>query len=201
MSERPQLWVLAGGNGAGKSTFYRERLQPLGIGFVNADLIAREIDPAMPAAASYAAAQEAMRRVAERIEARIPFAYETVASHPSKLDLMRRAADAGFEITLVYLHLADPGLNVARVAQRVAGGGHDVAADKIRSRLPRTLAHMSEAARLVDRTWLLDNSDARAPFALVAEGRPGAFTAHVTPLPTWAGRILAGDTTTDGSHP
>ncbi|MFW6730679.1 MAG: hypothetical protein ACODUE_02930 [Synechococcus sp.] len=41
MSERPQLWMLVGGNGAGKSTFYRLMLQPLGLPFVNADLLAR----------------------------------------------------------------------------------------------------------------------------------------------------------------
>ena len=56
MSKTKQLWLLAGGNGAGKSTFYRTQLQPLGMPFVNADNIAREVFPDHPEAHSYEAA-------------------------------------------------------------------------------------------------------------------------------------------------
>lgn len=52
-----QLWVLTGGNGAGKSTFYRTRLAPLGMPFINADMIAKELFPDSPEAQSYLAAQ------------------------------------------------------------------------------------------------------------------------------------------------
>ena len=62
-----QLWVLAGGNGAGKSTFYREALKPLGIPFINADQIAREIYPDDPEANSYNAAKIAEHMRAEQL--------------------------------------------------------------------------------------------------------------------------------------
>ena len=56
MSAEKQLWVLVGGNGAGKSTFYRLYLQPLGLPFVNADLLAQIAYPEAPEQSSYEAA-------------------------------------------------------------------------------------------------------------------------------------------------
>ena len=52
---KKQLWMLVGGNGAGKSTFYQQALQPLGIPFINADVIAKELFPDAPEAHSYEA--------------------------------------------------------------------------------------------------------------------------------------------------
>lgn len=57
MPDRKQLWLLVGGNGSGKSTFYRLYLQPRHLPFVNADVIARELFPDAPEAHSYEAAR------------------------------------------------------------------------------------------------------------------------------------------------
>ena len=182
--------MLAGGNGAGKSTFHRLFLQPLGVAFVNADMIARELDPVSPALASYEAAQVAMRRFGEFVRSGKPFAYETVFSHPSKVDMLGAAKAAGYTIVLVYVHLDHPELHQARVRQRVGDGGHDVPSDKIASRLPRTQAHIAVAARLVDEVRLLDNTSIDDPFVTVATGIPGNFVAYRSPLPSWAHTIL-----------
>ncbi|MEK7301986.1 MAG: AAA family ATPase, partial [Pseudomonadota bacterium] len=56
MSTKKQLWLLAGGNGAGKSTFYRTRLAPKGMPFVNADIVAKLLYPHAPESHSYDAA-------------------------------------------------------------------------------------------------------------------------------------------------
>jgi predicted ABC-type ATPase len=61
LSERPQLWMRVGGNGAGKSTFYRLALESLGLPVVNADPLARILFPDAPEAPSYEAAQQAER--------------------------------------------------------------------------------------------------------------------------------------------
>lgn len=53
----PQLWVLAGGNGAGRSSFFHHSLAPLGLPFVNADILARELYPDAPEAHAYDAAR------------------------------------------------------------------------------------------------------------------------------------------------
>jgi len=87
----PQLWVLAGGNGAGKSTFYRMRLQDKGIEFINADLIEREIDLPENDQSSYIAAGIARTRFREAIAQGRSFCFETVFSHDSKLEMLSTA--------------------------------------------------------------------------------------------------------------
>ena len=191
--EPPRLWVLAGGNGAGKSTFHATRLARHGVEFVNADLIERELDPAADETGeppSYRAARMARARYVERLERGTSFCYETVFSHPSKVEMIAMARAAGYRVTLVFIHLADPALNVLRVRQRVSEGGHSVPTDKIAARIPRTLAHVRDAVRLADETLLLDNGRRDDPFRRIAERRGDDVTIHVDPLPAWAREML-----------
>lgn len=188
---RKQLWLLAGGNGAGKSTFFRLFLQPRGMQFVNADLIAGNLDSDDSEGAAYQAAVLARHFCQELLEQGVSFCFETVFSHPSKIDLIASAKGLGYEVVLVYLHLVSTDLNQARVAQRVSEGGHKVPADKIVSRLPRTMAHVRTVIPLADQARLLDNSSLDEPFQPVATVRHGEPTLHIRPLPRWAGEILA----------
>ncbi|MBU4387891.1 dephospho-CoA kinase [Candidatus Dependentiae bacterium] len=107
MTALKQLWLLAGGNGAGKSTFYRLFLAPRGIKLVNADLIAREIDPRHPEQFSYQAAEIAGRVMKDLLNQGVSFCYETVFSHESKIDFTARARGLGYEIILVYIGLPE----------------------------------------------------------------------------------------------
>lgn len=190
MSAKPQLWLLAGGNGAGKSTFYEQFLEPRGVRLVNADRIARAISPESPETASYEAARTAARICSELLNKGMSFCFETVFSHPSKIDFAGAAKALGYDVIIVFIHLGDSSLNVARVAQRVADGGHDVPEEKITSRLPRTLEHIRQAVPLCDELHLVDNSSAEQPFKRIAEMRDGAVVQSVEPLPVWAAGIL-----------
>ena len=190
MSDTKQLWLLAGGNGAGKSTFYRLFLEPRGIKFVNADLIARDMAPDHPEDASYKAARLAERLRADLLNQGLSFCFETVFSHVSKIDFIARAKALGYEVILVYIHLESPELNEARVSQRVSEGGHAVPADKIRSRIPRTMKNIATILPLVDSARLLDNSSRENPFQQVAVVRLGRKRILVDPLPPWADEIL-----------
>jgi predicted ABC-type ATPase len=163
-----QLWLLAGGNGAGKSTFHRLYLAPRGLPFVNADVLARELFPDAPQRASYEAARVAEAIRARYLSERRSFCFETVFSHPSKIDFVAEAKALGYEIVLVFVHLGMSELNHARVAQRVSAGGHDVPADKIDQRIPRTLENVAKAIPLCDEVRLLDNSRADRPFEPMA---------------------------------
>jgi predicted ABC-type ATPase len=194
-----QLWVVAGGNGAGKSTFYRLFLAPRGIKLVNADLLAREINAAHPDEVSYQAANWVGRLLADLLDEGLSFCFETVFSHPSKIDLVARAKAGGYRVMLVYIHLDNPGLNEARVRQRVSEGGHNVPADKVRSRIPRTMQYVSDVLTLVDEAWLMNNSSHDGPFRLVAVVRKGrlvragggALQADAAePMPEWARQML-----------
>lgn len=182
--------MLAGGNGAGKSTFYRLYLQTRGLRFVNADLIAQRIAPGRPAEASHEAAAWAAKLRQRLLAEGRSFCFETVFSHPSKVDFVAEAKALGYEIILVYVHLAHASLNRARVCQRVSEGGHDVPEDKITSRLPRTERNVAAALPLVDEAWLLDNSSRDEPFRCVARMRRGTLTERSAPLPEWALRVL-----------
>jgi len=185
-----QLWLLAGGNGSGKSTFYRLFLEPRGVKFINADLIAREIVPENSEDASYKAAHLAQRLREDFLFEGTSFCFETVFSHVSKVDFVAKAKALGYEIILVYVHLDTVELNEARVIQRVSEGGHNVPADKIRSRIPRTMANIKKIIPLVDSVRLMDNSSFENPFqqvAIVNQGRRKDLVFH---LPQWAEEIL-----------
>jgi predicted ABC-type ATPase len=190
MKSQKQLWILAGANGAGKSTFYRLFLKSRGINLINADIIARTINPVNKESASYKAMIIAERLRQDLLRQGISFCFETVFSHPSKIDFIARAKSLGYHIVLVYIHLETPELNEARVHQRVAEGGHNVPPQKIRSRIPRTMKHIANVLPLIDEARLLDNSLFDAPFRKIAVIEHGALIESVSPLPGWAKKIL-----------
>ena len=178
--------MLAGVNGAGKSTFYEQFLSEQ-LPFLNADRIAADQGIADP----FMARTLADRLRNEQIDAGASFAYETVFSHPDRLDALLRARAAGYEITLVFIHLDHEQLNNARIAQRVRAGGHYVAPEKVHDRLPRTLALVRVAITICDHAFLFDNSSADMPFQRVATVHRGVATSDPTDLPAWARDLLA----------
>lgn len=184
-TEKKQLWLLAGGNGAGKSTFYRTQLERLGLPFVNADNIAREIFPENPEAYSYQAASIAQNLRNELLEEGTSFCFETVFSHPSKIDFLAQAKALGYETILVFVHLSSAELNKARISQRIEEGGHAVPEEKVESRIPRTMLNIKTAILIADQTFLLDNSDYQEPFKLIAKIIEGEIISSA-PLPDWA---------------
>ena len=190
MTVSKQLWVLAGGNGAGKTTFYNLFLAPKGIRLVNADIIAKAISPENSEKASYEAANVAEQIREELLQQSVSFCFETVFSHVSKIDFVAKAKAQSYEIILVYIHLDTSELNEARVYQRVTEGGHNVPVDKIHSRIPRTMKHIAAVLPLVDEARLLDNSYRDNPFQQVASVKRGRRQWINDPLPQWAEEIL-----------
>ena len=187
---RRQLWVLAGGNGAGKSTFYNLYLAKYGITFVNADLIAKDIDPANPESLSYHASTIAAKIREDLISQGVSFCFETVFSHDSKIDFIARAKTNGYKLILVYIHLFDSSLNEARVRQRVSEGGHNVPTEKINSRIPRTMKHIKTALSIVDEARILDNSSKDDPFQQIIVMKSGNYEQKTDSLPEWIKDIL-----------
>ena len=192
MAVSRQLWVLAGGNGAGKTTFYNLFLAPKGIKLVNADIIAKAINPENPEKFSYAAANVAEQIREKLLQQGVSFCFETVFSHVSKIDFVANAKAQGYEIILVYIHLDTSELNEARVHQRITEGGHNVPVDKIHSRIPRTMQHIGAVLPLVNEARLLDNSYRNNPFQQVACVKRGRRQWINDPLPHWAEEILRG---------
>ncbi len=96
----------------------------------------------------------------------------------------------GYTVILVYIHLIDPSLNEARVYQRTLEGGHDVPAEKIRSRILKTMKNVKTALPLVDEAWVLDNSSERNRFLPVVIMQSGRYERKTDPLPEWAAYLL-----------
>lgn len=187
-----QLWILAGGNGAGKTTFYTTQLKPLKLPFINADNIARELFPQNPEEHSYQAAS-----IAEEVRNRLidegkTFCFETVFSHPSKVDFLAKAKANHYEIILVFIHLNSTDLNKARISQRIYEGGHFVPDDKVETRIPRTLENIKTAIQLVDEAYLLDNSDYEQPFQQVAIIKDHSVEFKQDVIPDWV-KFLTSD--------
>lgn len=93
------------------------------------------------------------------MEKGISFSFETVMSHPSKLDIMRLAKNQGYRVYLYFVSTLSAEINVGRVRTRVAEGGHDVDASKVRTRYERSMQQLAAAIRLSDRAYVFDNSD------------------------------------------
>lgn len=181
----PVLHLLAGPNGAGKTTFYDRVLGPAtGLPFINADRIAAERWPDDPAAHGYEAAALAAERRREAIAEGRSFASETVFSHPSKLELLRSAGEAGYRRHL-YVILIPEELAVRRVEVRVETGGHGVPEEKVRARFHRLWQLLRQGIDLVEDARVLDNSRAATPFRLVARFSAGRLLGP-TSWPSWA---------------
>jgi len=190
MSDK-QLWLLAGGNGSGKTTFYNTQLKPLGMPFINADVIAKELFPEAPEVHSYQAAAIAADLRSNLLNEGQTFCFETVFSHPSKIDFVASAKAKGYQIILVFIHLVSPALNKARISQRMEEGGHFVPDVKVENRIPRTMENIKTALQLVDKAYLLDNSDAEVPFEQVAIKDGDSLSVLKKPLPEWVKYLLA----------
>jgi predicted ABC-type ATPase len=187
LDRRPLVVALAGPNGAGKTTFYHAHLQPAGLRFVNADVLARELDIQPYAAARVA---DAIRR--ELVKQRESFVFETVFSDPAgqKLAFLKSAAEAGYNTILCHVGTAGPNVSEERVAMRVSQGGHDVPTDKLIQRFPRILANLKAAIRELPSVWVFDNNDLRTPYRLVAVFESGCPVKLRRPVPRWLSPLL-----------
>ncbi len=184
---RPIAVVLAGPNGAGKSTFYEAYLSRLGLRFINADVIAKELE-----IDSYSAAKVASRLREELVSRRESFVFETVLSDPKgeKVDQFARWQTEGYTVTLCFVGLAQAAISEQRVSMRVSQGGHDVPNDKIESRYPRVLTNLRRAIEKLGHVYVYDNSDLREPYRQLAVYEGGAARELATPLPDWFSGVI-----------
>jgi len=190
MKTKKQIWLLTGGNGSGKSTFYAQYLQARGLPFVNADFIARDLVSERNEDMSYSASKIASRIRSDLIHKGVSFCFETVFSHPSKIDFVAEAKALGYEVILVFIHLDNSSLNLARVKTRVLSGGHDVPDEKVISRIPRTLNNIRIAMAIADETHFLDNSSFEQPFRRLATLKNGQLEKIQAEAPKWLRDVI-----------
>jgi predicted ABC-type ATPase len=187
LDRRPVIVAVAGPNGAGKTTFYRSHLEAAGLRFLNADVWARELGiQAYAAARAVAAVRE------ELVRQRESFVLETVFSDPvgEKVAFLQAAAQTGYQVVLCFIGISSPRVSAQRVAMRVSQGGHDVPAEKLAERFPRTLANLRRAIRELPHVRVFDNDDLRMPYRLVAVFEDSRLAQLRKPVPRWLRPLL-----------
>ena len=153
--------MIAGPNGAGKTTFAREFLPneahcPT---FINADLIAAGLSPFSPQQVAIKAGRLMLLAMDEYAAASVSFAFETTLAGRAYVRRFHEWRRRGYQVSLYFLKLDSPDLAIARVAERVRQGGHDVPEKVIRRRFYAGLKNFHEIYQpLVDDWLLLDNS-------------------------------------------
>lgn len=158
----PVCWIIAGPNGAGKTTFALEYLPQVAEcrNFVNADLIAAGLSPLAPERELVTASRLLLKELDAHIQKRDDFAFETTLAGRGYLRLIRRLQKEGWQVELLYLALPSVKLSLLRVAERVAHGGHDITAENITRRFPRSLRNLlQDYSTQVDRTRCFMNSN------------------------------------------
>lgn len=196
--------VIAGVNGAGKSSVAGEAILGTGGVFYNPDAAARELrgsNPLLTIEQANAQAWELGRRGLERALAKGEFfAFESTLGANTIPAMLLAGARQGAEIHILYIGLASPELHLRRVASRVAAGGHDIAEQKIRERyttsrenLIRLMPHLA-SLRVYDNSAEADPKRGRAPALTLLLHRVAGKVLDYAPIeqiPLWAKPILA----------
>lgn len=161
--EKPVMIMMAGINGAGKSTFFEEYLECLGFPFLNADNISKERlgRHALTMEEGVKSSKAVSEEILKATQNSSSFVRETVFSDLGghRLSEISNVVKEGYKVILCYIWLNSPELAEARVNQRVSQGGHDVERKKIATRYPRTLHNLKEAIPITDVVYVFDNSD------------------------------------------
>lgn len=170
--KHPQIYIIAGPNGSGKTTFV-ERFLPYYVDclhFVNADLIAAGLSPFSPDIVAVKAGKIMLEQIREHVGQRHDFAIETTLAGRTYVRLLRDLKKKGYGIHLFYLWVCDVDLAVKRIAERVRMGGHDVPIDVVRRRFERGLANLFNLYRPFIDSWMLFDNSADSP-RWIAKGK------------------------------
>ncbi|MGP9818416.1 AAA family ATPase [Salinarimonas sp. NSM] len=179
-----RLWLIAGANGVGKTTYAFRHIRAVSgsTAFVNLDEIARGLSPLDVEAGRVAASRVALARIAEFMAARRTFSLETTLAGRTHLRTIDAARGVGMEVAILYFAVARVETSLERIARRVRQGGHDVPEADARRRFVRSLASFEAYAARADQ-WSV--FDANGQPTIVAEGRAGciAMRADTSGLP------------------
>ena len=165
----PRLRLIAEPNGSGKTTLtdHLRKTQEVPLGqYTNPDEIEKSLASIADPLKRSQLAQKISKGLRETwLNDGISHSYESVMSHPSHLDYIRKANELGYKTYLYYICINDPKINLDRVNERVISGGHPVPKDKILSRYKKSLEQLCEMAKLCRRVYFFDNTNELTSFA------------------------------------
>ena len=202
--QRKSIYVIAGVNGAGKSSIAGQAFRQSGADYYNPDEAARRFLAAnhslSQAEANSAAWHQGVRLLKRAIDEGLDFAFETTLGANTIPRLLRQAANSDFDIYVWYVGLESPELHIARVKSRVARGGHDIPEADIRRRYEHSRLNLIDLLPVLRALRIFDNSAEADPAAgqtpkpvlvLSMEGRKILEPKDLTHTPAWAKPIVA----------
>ena len=159
-----QLYIIAGCNGAGKTTASFTILPEVlnCKEFVNADEIAKGLSPFQPESVAMQAGRIMLARMDELLQKGETFAFETTLATKSYKQKIEWAQANGYEVTLLFFWLCNVAMAKERVAQRVAEGGHSIPSETIERRYHNGITNLFAIyIDIVDICYIFDNSEGR----------------------------------------
>lgn len=183
MAKQPQVYIIAGPNGSGKTTFAAEFLPHYADcpTFINADTIARGLSGFSPDAVALRAGRILLEQVETYATKRIDFAFETTLSGTNYLLRLRDMRKEGYLVHLFFLWIPDVQLSLARIASRVKMGGHDIAEKVVRRRFHKGIHNFFQHYRAVANSWMVFDNSGSTPRPIVEE-KSGALKIFDTNL-------------------
>ena len=167
VKQPPRIYVLAGTNGAGKSSIAGAMLIEQGVEYFNPDAAAAliaEANPGITLENAQSAAWYEGRRLLERaIAERLQFAFETTLGGTTITEQLERAIASGIEVRIWYVGLDSVERHIARVRARVEAGGHDIPEERIRERYIRSLLNLIRLMPKLSELRVYDNSKEADP--------------------------------------
>lgn len=167
----PNLYVIAGCNGAGKTTASFSVLPDMlnCKEFVNADGIAHGLSPFQPDKVAIESGRIMLSRIKDLIMQRADFAFETTLATKSYVQFIKDAQSKGYFVTMVFFWLNSPKLAIERVKTRVLSGGHNIPEEVINRRYFAGIKNLSKLYLPICDYWMIiDNSE--SPFSIISEG-------------------------------
>ena len=161
MTIKPDVYMIAGINGAGKTNasmiLLPHYLQV--IHFLNADEIAKGLSPFKPEHASLEAGRLMLEQIDKMINHKKNFAFETTGAGLSHIKTLEKCKKAGYQVHLIYLYISSVDIAIQRVENRVKQGGHNIAISDIQRRYPKGLKRFfNNYLPLADTIKIIDNN-------------------------------------------
>jgi predicted ABC-type ATPase len=172
----PNLYIIAGPNGAGKTTFAKEFLPHYAKceNFINADLIAQGLSPFSPDAAAMRAGRLLLEQIQLLASKHSDFGFETTLAGVTYALLLRKLRAQGYKIHLFFLWIPTVEMALARIADRVRRGGHNIPEKVVRRRFQKGIQNLLQLYRPLLDLWMLFDNSGTEP-RLIAREEVGAL--------------------------
>ncbi len=174
MKNHKNVYIIAGPNGSGKTTFANKFLPDYArcSNFVNADLIAQGLSPFSPKQVAIKAGKLVLSQIHEFKDSGVDFAFETTLSGRLYVNLFTNLKLKGYELHLFFLWIPNSELAIARIKDRVLEGGHNVPAQDVRRRFKRSICNFFKLYQPLLNSWMLFDNAGSLP-RLIAKMKNG----------------------------